>query len=153
VDVRFVNPVLDSIVNVLVTMANMEPRGGRPVLKPDNKAQGVITGVIDMASSQANGSIAISFSQPAALEITKRMLRIEPHGIDDMVEDLVGEIANMMAGGAKAKLQEQGYDFDLSLPSVVVGEGHVVQHRFEGRTIVLPFATDAGEFFVEVCFP
>jgi chemotaxis protein CheX len=144
--------VLDSIVNVLATMANMEPQAGKPAIKTDKKAKGVVTGIIDMVGKQATGSIAISFIEPVALEITRRMLRMEAAGINDMVEDLVGEIANMMAGGAKARLQEQGYDFDLSLPSVVSGEGHLVEHSVDGTTILLPFSTDVGEFYVEICF-
>ena len=151
-DVKFINPVLDSIVNILVTMANLEPVAGKPSIKSDNISLGVVTGMIDLAGKQANGSVAISFSREAAFEIVKRMLRTEPAEVDEMVRDLVGEIANMIAGGAKAKLQDKGYDFELSLPTVFAGEDHEVNHSVSGTTVVLPFKTDVGDFFVEICF-
>jgi len=149
-DVRFVNPVLDSIINVLSTMANMTPEPGAPSIKEDTHALGVVTGVIDFKGPKEHVSTAISFSKHVALEITERMLRTRPNDIDEIVEDLVGEISNMMAGGAKGKLEAEGYDFELTLPSVATGEGHEVPHRIEGKTILLPFKTDAGEFFVEI---
>ena len=151
-DVRFVNPVLESLVNVLTTMANIQPIPGKPSLKADNKSCGVVTGIIDLKGKQAIGSVAVSFSKSTALDLAKRMLRMDADEINDMIKDLVGEIANMVAGGAKAKLQKQGYDFDLTLPSIIAGEGHVVMHKVMGPTIILPFKTEAGEFFVEICF-
>ena len=150
-DVKFVNPVLESIVNVLSTMANLTPEAGKPSIKVGEDARGVVTGMIDFSGSKAKVSTAISLSRPVAIEITKRMLREEPEDINDMVEDLVGEIANMMAGGAKAKLEEQGYDFELTLPSVISGEQHVVKHTVDAPIILLPFSSDAGDFFVEIC--
>ena len=151
-DVRFVNPVLESITNVLSTMANIQPKPGKPALKADNEAQGVVTGMIDLKGKQASGSVAISFSKPVALDIAKRMLHMDADDINDMVKDLVGEIANMTAGGAKARLQDKGFDFDLTLPSVLAGEGHKVKHSVKAPTISLPFNTENRDFFMEICF-
>ena len=133
-------------------MANLQPTAGKPALKSDDHAQGVVTGIIDLKGKETSGSVAISFSKPVVLDIAKRMLRMETTEVNDMVKDLVGEIANMMAGGAKAILQDKGFDFDLTLPSVFAGEGHQVKHSVQGPIIVLPFNTDSGDFFVEMCF-
>jgi chemotaxis protein CheX len=151
-DATFINPVLSSMVNVLATMAQMEPKAGKPSLKQDDKALGVVTGVIAMEGPEAKGSLAISFPKPVILDITKRMLREEKAEVDDMVMDLTGELANMVLGGAKRLLEEQGYHFGLTLPSVKAGEGLPVEHPYKGPKILLPFTTDAGEFFVEICF-
>jgi len=151
-DARFINPVLNSIVDILVTMAHMQPAPGKPALKSGVQARGVVTGMIAMNSPQATGSIAISFSKPVIVEIVKKMLKMEIGEVDDMARDLVGEISNMMAGGAKARLEDGGFDFELSLPTVVAGESHAVTHAVEGPVIVLPFTTNSGEFFVELCF-
>lgn len=150
-DVRFVNPVLDAVVNVLSTMAQMTPQAGKPTIKPDSQARGVVTGLIDFSGKQVTVSTAISFPKSVVFEITKRMLRTEPKEVDEMVMDLVGEIANMMAGGAKASLEKEGYDFELTLPKVDAGEGHEVKHSISGPVVLLPFSTESGEFFVEIC--
>lgn len=151
-DVKYINPALDSIVNVLTTMAGITPVIGKPSIKKNQNAPGIITGLIDLKGKETTGSLAISFSKPVALELAKNMLRIETDVIDDMIEDLVGEMANMMAGGAKAIFEQQGYDFNLTLPTVLAGENHQVKHSVEGTTILLPFSTNAGEFYVEACF-
>ena len=47
-EAKFINPVLTSMVNVLSTMAQLEPKPGRPTLKDDSKARGVVSAVISM---------------------------------------------------------------------------------------------------------
>ena len=133
-------------------MAGITPVIGKPSIKKDEKALGIVTGLIDLVGKEVTGSLAISFSKPVALEIARNMLRLETDVVDDMVEDLVGEIANMMAGGAKAIYDQQGINFELTLPTVVAGENHLIKHSFKGTTIVLPFTTNVGNFYVEACF-
>lgn len=151
-DVKHLNPALQSVVNVLSTMAGITPTIGKPTIKEDNNAPGVVTGLIDMAGKQTQGSLAISFSEPVALEIAEKMLGLNVSQIDAEIEDMVGEMANMMAGGAKAIYEEQGLDFDLTRPEVISGENHEVNHRVDGTTILLPFTTETGQFYIEACF-
>ncbi len=151
-DTKFVNPVLSSVVNVLTTMAQLEVKSGKPVAKTDNVALGAVTGVISMEGKRAKASLAISFSKPVIIEIVKRMLRMDVTEVDEMAMDLTGEIANMVMGGAKGILQEEGYEFGLSLPEVLSGENHVVKHPYTGPKILLPLQTEFGEFYIEICF-
>ncbi len=151
-NVAFINPFLESILNVLNTMAQLEAKAGRPMIKTDDMARGDVTGVIGMTSPQVKGSLAITFSEQAILDICKRMLGEESAGVDATVTDLVGEITNIVTGGAKRILADKGYEFDLAIPTVVVGKDHKIIHKFLGPKVIVPFATDAGEFFVEICF-
>jgi chemotaxis protein CheX len=151
-NVELINPFLESLLNVLTTMATIKASPGTPALKKDQKAFGDVTGIIGMASSKAKGTMAITFTEPVILEITKRMLGEEVTSIDETVIDMAGEITNMVTGGAKAILSEMGYKFDMAIPSVVSGKDHLVHHKSKAPVIVVPFSTDAGNFFVEVCF-
>jgi len=152
-DATFINPVLKAVVNILQTMAQITPQPGKPEIKADDISRGVISGFIDLTGSDARVSVAVTFSKEAILDIGSRMMHMELKEVDDIIKDLVGEMANMVAGGAKANLQEAGYDFDLTLPSIVVGEEHQVKHSVEGVTLMLPFSIGAGQFYVEVCAP
>ncbi len=152
-DAKFINPVLTAVVNILQTMAQVTPKPGKPSVKSDNSSLGVISGFIDLASADTHVSVVVTFSSEAILDIGSRMMHMELTEVNDVVKDLVGEMANMVAGGAKSNLEEAGYDFQLTLPNVVVGEGHQVKHSVEGVTLMLPFTTEAGKFFVEVCAP
>ena len=50
-DVRFVNAFLEGTINVLKTMAFIEPRPGKPYLKQDSMAVGDISGIIGLTGS------------------------------------------------------------------------------------------------------
>jgi len=152
INVDIVNPFLESMSNVLATMAMLEPQAGQVAIKDEDIACGEITGIIGLVGDNFKASLAVSFSRPVILEITARMLGEEITDIDDTVIDLVGEITNMVTGGAKNLLDQKGYSIGLSTPMVVTGVNHKVTHKAKGPRIVAPFTLEAGEFFVEVCF-
>ena len=91
-------------------------------------------------------------SSAAIFDIARRMLGEEVTEVNSTVPDLVGEITNMVTGGAKRLLSEQGYDFDMAIPAVVAGKNHRISHKSNGVKIMIPFSTLAGKFFVEICF-
>lgn len=148
----FINPFLHAMINVLRTMCNLQPQVGKPILKEDNIARVVVTGFIDLMGEKTAGSMAISFSEPVAIDLVERMLGERPTKINSTVEDLVGEITNMVSGGAKKILSEEGYNFYLSQPVTFVGEGHKILHSVYGPKILIPFHVESGDFVVEVCF-
>ena len=149
---EFVNPFLESIINVLATMANTEAKPDKPFLKSEKSAKGDVTGIIGLTGEKAKGSLAITFTEPAILYIASQMLGETVLRVDASVADCVGEITNMVTGGAKKILSERGYTFDMAIPSTIIGENHSIIHKTSGRIICIPFETLAGSFFVEVCF-
>jgi chemotaxis protein CheX len=150
--VELINPFLESIKHVLSTMASLEANADKPSIKNDNTARGDVSGVIGMTSPQAKGSLAITFTEPVLLEVCKRMLGEELNAVDETATDLVGEITNMVSGGAKRLLGEKGYMFEMAIPAIISGKGHAVHHKSMGPKILIPFSTEYGKFFVEVCF-
>ncbi len=150
--VEFINPFIESILNVLSTMAMLEAKPDKPKLKADSTATGDVTGLIGLAGEKAKGTLAITFSKALILEITKRMIGEEVTRIDNTVTDMVGEITNMVTGGAKRLLSDKGYRFDMAIPSVISGQDHVIHHKSRAPVMIVPFNTDAGDFFIEICF-
>ena len=139
--------------NVLVTMASLTPKADNVKIKTNNLPSGDITGFIPMSCPQAVGSLALSFSEKVILHIAENMLGEKFTEIDDEIVDLVGELTNMVTGGAKAMLDEKGFDFDMSTPTVIRGKGQQISHvGISGSVIVIPFNTEVGDFYVEVCF-
>ena len=151
-DVRFINPVLSSISNVLSTMAQMETRAGKPSVKTDTRALGPVSSTMEMVSDKTRGTLAITFSDAVIKDIAKRMLGEDIEEMGDTAESLTGEITNMVVGGAKNSLAELGYDFNMSTPDVVSGSEYVIEHKYGQQIILLPFSVDSGEFYIELCF-
>ena len=151
-NVEFVNPFIVSLKNVLSTMAMIELVSQKPRKKDSETAMGDVSGVIGMVGPQVKGSMAITFDKNLAFNIMKNMLGDEADAIDEDVRDMVGEMTNMICGGAKSNLAEQGYEFELAVPVIVSGENHTIQHKVDGPKIILTFTSAQGNAYLEICF-
>ena len=133
-------------------MAKTEATHRPPGVKQTQVATGDVTGIIGMVGNKVKGSLSISFSEQAILHITNRMLGEELDEIDETIADMVGEITNMVTGGAKRMLAESGHDFEMATPTVIAGANHRIHHHCQGRVIQIPFDSKHGSFYVEVSF-
>ena len=148
---EFINPFLEATLSVLKTMASVEANPGRPFIKKDSSSSGDVSGIVGI-TGEAEGSLCITFSRECILRIISGMLGEEQKEINDDVKDAVGELTNMISGDSRRRLQEVGYTFQGSIPSVVSGPGHEVKHITKGPILSIPFGTQGGNFVVEVCF-
>ncbi|MCW3171382.1 chemotaxis protein CheX [Shewanella subflava] len=151
-NVEFINPFLVSLVNVISTMATMDLKPGKPQLKSHDIAKGDVSGLIGMVGPKTKGSLSITFDEPLILEIMNKMLGEKPASINEEISDLVGEITNMVTGGAKNLLSDKGYDFNMATPVVVSGKNHTISHKSKGKKILMPFSHEHGMAFIEICF-
>jgi chemotaxis protein CheX len=147
---EFINPFLVSTKNVLETMCQVKVQAQTPRLKEDTYSYGEITGIIGLASKSIRGCMVLSFSEACILRVVANMLYEDPKpAINDETVDAVGELTNMISGGAKAMLSELNQTFDLSTPTLVVGKGMEISYHTDLPTIVIPFSTEFGDFVVE----
>jgi chemotaxis protein CheX len=149
-NVMYINPFLDSVMNVLKTMTSTEATPKKPFVKTDEKSHGDVSGLIGCVGDKTKGSFAISFTEPCIIGIVNRMLMESYEKINEQIVDAVGEITNMVSGGARKILSEQGLKLNMAIPTMIVGQQHEIQHKTQAPVIVLPFETDIGPFFVEV---
>ena len=69
------------------------------------------------------GCLAISVGQTCAELIAKNMLGMEPDEALSIEEtcDAIGEVANMVMGSIKTRIQDIYTDIEVSIPSVITG--------------------------------
>lgn len=147
---ELINPFLHATKNVLETMAQTPVTPQKPHLKDGKTAYGEVTGIIGMTSENITGSMIVSFSEKCILKIVANMLMEQPKAqIDDEILDAVGELTNMICGGAKAQLAKLNHQFNLATPTMVKGKGVEISYYSEAPTIVIPFETADGPFVVE----
>lgn len=144
------NPFIQATLEVFRAMTQMEPRRGTPRLKGREDVSYDVSGVVGLTGN-VQGFVVLSFRQSAALYVVSAFLGEEVQALDDGVRDAVGELANMVAGGAKRVLAEAGYDLRISIPSVIVGPNHTISRPTGIPCFEVPFETDAGPFSVELC--
>jgi chemotaxis protein CheX len=149
-DVKFINPFLNGTQEVLKKMAFMDAVPGKPYLKKEETASGDVSGIIGI-TGDATGSLALSFSEKCICKIVSNMLGEEHHEVTRDIIDAVGELTNMVSGASRTQLEKMGMAVYAAIPTVVHGQEHTITHILKSPSIVIPFSTAAGPFFIDVC--
>jgi len=145
----FITPFISSIRNVFATMLQLELEIGEPNLKAAPQPNFDISGIIGMSGDVA-GTVVLSFERAAASRIVALFagMEIEPHEPD--FADAIGELVNMVSGGAKAQFGTAVVS--ISCPSVVIGAGHSIAAPSDTPSVMIPCRTDCGEVVIEIAF-
>jgi len=150
--VEYINPFIRSTTTTFDTMLGCEIKREKLVLAEQVNQHYEINGVIGL-SGRAQGSVIVSLSEEVALKAAGAMLMMDPsefNGLDNDVVDAVGEIANMVAGSAKAELEE--FQLSISLPNVVIGHPADIRFPSEVKPIAVTFDCPWGEMALQVGF-
>ncbi|MCH7995424.1 MAG: chemotaxis protein CheX, partial [Planctomycetes bacterium] len=99
-DVRFVNPFLKSVSNTFATMCGAEVTFGKPVMRTVDSESADVSAIIGF-SGDAAGSVVLCFSFDCACKLTTAFAGTEITPEHPDFADALGELANMVAGGAK----------------------------------------------------
>jgi chemotaxis protein CheX len=150
-NLELITPFIKSTSNILATMATMEVTQGE-VLECKDIPPADVTGILSMVSDRVEGVLAVSFTKPVIFELTKRLVGIEPTEIDELVEDMVGDITNMVYGGGKTILDEEGYNFDMAIPTVIQELDFNIDFPHNDVVTVVTFTSEVGEFYVLISF-
>ncbi|HAN98077.1 MAG TPA: chemotaxis protein CheX [Planctomycetaceae bacterium] len=144
---EFINPFIVSFTTTFQTMLNQSVTRGKLALSDSLDGLYEVNGVIGL-SGNAVGTIVLSFQEQVALKAASTLLLTEAVELDEDVTDAVGELTNMVAGAAKAKLDQ--YNLSISLPNVIVG--HQIDVRFPSTVtpILVPFTCEWGEIRMQV---
>lgn len=146
-DPNFITPFVTSIQNVFTTMLQLPVSIGTPTLKNGGQASHDVSGVIGM-SGDVSGSIVLSFPIDTAEAIVALFCGEKLTSESPDFADAIGELVNMVSGGAKANLGHKAVS--ISCPSVVVGTGHFIAQQKDTPCVVIPCRTDCGDLTIEV---
>ncbi len=148
-NVEYINPFVDATEELFATMLTIKLTRGKPYLKSDPSGSHYISGIIGMAG-EASGSVVLSFPRKLALEVVSDFLGEKITEFNQSIKDGIGELTNIVAGGAKKRLAENNYSFKISIPTVVIGENHQIARNKEVPCIVVPFDAVGESFAVEI---
>lgn len=152
IDVDFINPFIDSsmkTLNGLCKVNNIEPQ--KPYLLGEEKLEIDISGTLAISSPYFKGSIAISFDDPVYKDVISKMLEENVGEIDLDNQDGAAEIINIIFGQTKAVLNQRGYKLDRAIPSVMRGRGHKIYQDTRIPVLLVPFRSDLGKFWIQIC--
>lgn len=150
--IKLVKAFLSATENVLTMMCFLECETGRPEVRPKDSKMGDVIGVVGMTGDQISASLALVFPKNALLKIVSNMLGEEFTELDDDIVDAVGELTNMICGGAKKELAEMGYTFEMAIPSMIRGTCQINYHKTAKPIVQTPICIGEETFWVEVAF-
>jgi chemotaxis protein CheX len=146
-DVRFINPFVTAVNHLFRTMLGGEVIVSKPVLKDPGEPAGEVTAIIGL-SGDALGCVALCFPMPTAVKAASKFAGVEMDSAHEDFSDALGELANIVAGQAKAKFE--GMKVGISLPSVVIGKDHIRSQSRHAPRLCIPCDSSLGRFTVEV---
>ena len=149
VEIDYINPVIVALEDVFETMLGHKIKRTGLGLMENNSALHPVSGIIGV-SGKAVGTIVLSMPHPVAQKAAGTMLMTEITETNGDVLDAVGELTNMIAGGAKAKLET--FDLRMSLPSVLSGDNCRLHFPPNAHPIAIPFQCDWGPLALEIGF-
>lgn len=97
-------------------------------------------------SGDVRGTVAISMPVATALAMVGKFIGMDMKELDEMVVDAVAEMGNIIAGGAKTRLQSRG-KIELSLPNVVICRGSMIFYSpSHSQRVNIGFTSPLGDF-------
>lgn len=111
-----------------------------------------VSGSVGFAGELVTGSVYLHISSPFAKHIAATMLGLPPEELtsDTDVNDVIGEVTNMIAGGLKSWLCDAGAKCALTTPAVIRGSSFAIMPNAEVKRIPLGFTCDPHSGLVEV---
>ena len=106
-----------------------------------------VTGIIGLAGAM-KGTVMVSVDKEIAFAAAEVFIGTRPTSIDGDVLDLLGELANMIGGGAKERFGNPS--IVLGLPSTVSGSDYKISYNHSSEIETVEFKTPFGPLTVQV---
>ena len=155
INVELIAPFITAANKTFQTMLKEKITRKSVAVKKSFMMAGDISAMIGMSGALI-GTCSLCFPGPLAVRLIEKMIgeKVE-HGINDVVvHDGVGELVNMITGDAKTALSETRYKFEITLPTIITGQGFEVYHRSGTRCVSIVFTTsDDTEFTIDIAVP
>jgi chemotaxis protein CheX len=101
---------------------------------------------------EVTGSVYLGVDILLSHIITSRMLGISQDEIEseEMVNDVMGEVSNMIVGQVKSRLCDDGFSCTLTIPSIVRGKALSVEPPAHVSKRMIGYRYGAKSFFTEI---
>jgi chemotaxis protein CheX len=146
IDAKLLAPFVFAVKDVLKSMAGWDCTVDRLRLKQTPAPEYDYSGIISF-SGTILGTVVVSFTRDVATKLVAAFVGCDlaPDSAD--FADAIGELANLIVGAAKTGM---GVNATISVPSVIMGRGHIVARPSDVPCVVVPCKTQAGEFTLEI---
>lgn len=150
IDTDMGQSIVKATCEVFRAMMNMKVSAGEIQVEKARNRKAEVIGSIGVAGF-LSGSISVFLDRGFAAEAASSLLMLDDPselGDEDLV-DAIGELTNMIGGNIKTELFHKTPLFDISVPSVYVGEDLQRRTVSEDLCFLVPFTCGESTFSVE----
>lgn len=142
--------IVKATTDVFRTMMNLRLTPGEVTIEKAQMRKAEVIGSIGVAGF-LTGSISVFLPKAIAQKAAAAMLMLDaPDQLaDEELVDAIGELTNMIGGGIKTELFQKAPLFDISVPSVYVGEDLQRRTVSDDLCFLVPFTVGGESFAVE----
>lgn len=142
----------DAVSELFTSILSLVPAVEELTGSQDDNSSKEIASIVGFAGV-LEGSITLLFSKAMACKIVSKMLGMELNEMSQDVRDGVGEVANILVGGLKSRVAPMGYQFEISIPSVIEAANplNIVQLK-ETELIKLKVGCPEVAFLVDLSY-
>jgi chemotaxis protein CheX len=138
---------LQSVFSTMLSLtANLLPESAPPALAGTR-----VTGTVGMAGETITGLVYLHLPVPLAAKSAASMLGLSPEDLGEAeVNDVIGEVTNMVAGGLKSWLCDAGAKCALTTPAIIRGDSYTVTPKPGVEQLFVAFECEGQTGFVEI---
>lgn len=144
VDVKYINPFLQSGLSIFESMVQMNLSLGKPEvasLKFELRTFIIQVGV----TGEMKGQVLLAMPVDNALNIASRMMGgMEITELDELSRSALGELSNMIMGNTATLFSNMGILIDITPPLSMIGSR--VSLQADVQALKVPFIFEGGEF-------
>jgi chemotaxis protein CheX len=142
--------IVKATTDVFRTMMNLRVSAGEVAVEKAQIRRAEVIGSIGVAGF-LSGSISLFLPKALAKQAVAAMLMMDsPEALaDNDLVDAIGELTNMVGGNIKTELFQKAPLFDISVPSVYIGEDLQRRTVSDDLCFLAPFKVGELEFSVE----
>lgn len=142
--------IVKDIKTTLPMMFRISVREKPYFFEKESTLLGDFSGIIPMTQDRQEAVLILTFPKDTIHYIIHQLNYKILDDINKSSFDYVGELTNIVYGMLKKSLNDRGFQFRPSLPKVVIGNQSEINLTYPGDSIIVPFETEAGPFYVRI---
>ena len=149
INIDIIQAFSGATVDTFNQMLSTEPSVLKPYLKGAGERLYGVSGIIGLGGENS-GIVVMTLPEVTACKSVGEFVGMPFDMVDADVIDGVKEFVNIIVGAAKSRLAEKGYQYDLGLPKIILGDNYINDHGSDSKSIVVPFESKFGDFSLDI---
>jgi chemotaxis protein CheX len=148
---EFLNTTLDAAIYTFKVATNTVVTHLKPFMRTqENVPTYDIAAMVGLVSAHFHGNLILAIPTETYIPIMNRLTGGTATEMTPEIRDGVCELLNIIIGQAKANLNQKGFQIKQAIPTLLTGGSFSAAGDGKLRSVIIPFESDAGKFFIEL---